>query len=145
MARFLQEADYSPRIAAEIKRMVTGTTDEVSGKQLIAEETAIALITEYIGGRKDCAIIFTAWDGTGTDTRNAWIVKCVITLALYDLYHQTGVRDIPEHRQTEYDTVISWLKDVGRGNINSSLPDLPEEQNPGDFRLNSRPPVNHKW
>lgn len=145
MARFLTDFYYTAAIKSEIKKIVTGSTDsEVSNKQLLAEDTAISMITEYIGGRYDCTVIFTPPVGD-TDTRNKWIANCVVTITIYLLYRQTGMKDIPEHRASDYDDVIKWLTKVGSGLIPTTLPPLSEEVNPGDFRLNSRTPINHKW
>ncbi len=139
---FITEDDYKGYIKPEIKRSITGTTGSTpSTEQTRAEDTAIATIREYIGGIYDCDAIFSA-TGTG---RNLHIVKCVIALALYDLYHQTGMKDIPEHRKTDYDDTIQWLKDAGRGSIKTTLPQLSGDAFSGDFRLNSRTPNNNKW
>ena len=148
MSRFMKESDYAGRIKDEIKRMVTGTEDpnDVSAKQLLAEETSISTVTEYIGGRYDCDAIFNPPpSGTGADTRNKHMVKIIMALTLYDLYGQTPSKDLPQHRKDNYDDAISWLKDVGRGNINTTLPPVSDTTNPGDFRINSRPPTNQKW
>ena len=143
MSRFLTEADYDPHIKAEIKKAVTGTTDPASpsAKQLLAEETAIAHIREYIGGRCDCDDIFSK---TGNN-RNKFIVKVVVVITLYDLYHQTGAADIPDHRKDDYDDVIQWLKDVGRGDISTTLPPVSSDTSSGDFRFFSRPYIDQDW
>lgn len=144
MGRFLKETDYDGRIKSEIKKIVTATLDGTpSAAQITAEDTAVQMIREYIGGRYDCDVIFA--DPGDPDTRNKWIVKCVIVITLYDLYHQTGMKDIPEHRASDYDDTVKWLTKVGSGLIPTTLPPLAEEVNPGDIRINSRTPVNHKW
>jgi phage gp36-like protein len=144
--RFIKETDYLGRIKPEIKLMLTGTTDGSSPSmtQIRAEDTAISTIIEYIGGRYDCSLIFQPSTGD-TDSRNLHIVKCVIILALFDLYHQSGMKDIPETRKVEYDDTIMWLKDIGRGDIKSTLPPLTDTTDPGDIRFNSRPPRNFKY
>ncbi|TAG31891.1 MAG: DUF1320 domain-containing protein [Sphingobacteriia bacterium] len=145
MPRFLKETDYDPFIKAEIKKSITGTLlpNNVSIKQLAAEETATAMIREYIGGRYNCDLVFAAVDSA----RNMFIVKCVIVITLYSLYHQTGMKDIPEHRQNDYDDTVKWLEKVGQGSIPTSLPPkLTETGNyEGDIRINSRKPQDHKW
>lgn len=145
--RFIKENDYKGYIKPELKITVCGavTNNEPSINQVNAEDTAISTITEYLGGRYDCAAIFTPWDGTGTDTRNKHIIKLVIALALYYLYHQTGMKDIPEHRKVDYDDAISWLKDAGRGTVRATLPVLTSEQNLGEIRWNSQKPTNNRW
>lgn len=147
MSRFIKETDYAGNIKAEIKKLITNTTSSTqpSQAQIRAEDTAISTITEYLGGRYDCVAIFQPHIGNGADTRNLHIVKIVLALALYDLYHQTGMRDIPEHRKTDYDDAISWLKDVGRGTVKSTLPTLVQTPNEGEIRWDSKPKRNHKW
>ena len=145
MPRFIKETDYTGRIAPEIKQFVTATTgSSPSPAQVRAEDTAISTITEYIGGRYDCTLIFTP-NTTDPDTRNLHIVNCVIILTLYDLYHQTGMRDIPQHRKDEYDDMIMWLKDVGRGTIKCTLPPLSDSAYVGEISINSRPPRRNRW
>ncbi len=146
MPRFIKETDYSGYIKPEILKAITGTTNaqQPSVAQVRAEDTAISTITEYIGGRYDCSLIFTPHT-TGVDGRNLHIVACTIKLALYDLYHQTGTKDIPEHRKVEYDDTIQWLKDVGKGSIKSTLPVLTDGQALGEIRWISNKPRKHKW
>lgn len=144
MERFINENDYKGYIKPEIKVQLTGTTGNApSTLQIRAEDTAIATITEYIGGRYDCSTIFSLTQAESN--RNLHIVACVIKLALYDLYHQTGAKDIPEHRKVEYDDTIQWLKDAGRGTIRTTLPVLTNNQNVGDILLSSRTQRRHKW
>lgn len=147
MPRFIKQTDYNGYIKPEIFKVVTGATDDTtpSQAQIRAEDTAISTITEYLGGRYDCSLIFTAHT-SGEDLRNKHIIKCVLDLAIYFLCQQTGMKDIPEHRKVNYDDTISWLKDAGRGTIKTTLPVLPEnDPTAGDIRFNSREPKNHKW
>lgn len=141
MARFMKTTDYDGYIKADIRQMISGANDTLL---IRAEDTAVATVTEYLGGRYDCAAIFTPASGN-TETRNLHIVKVVRSLALFDLYHQTGATDIPEHRKMAYDDAISWLKDAGRGDIKTTLPMLAEEVKASDFRMNSRVPRKNKW
>lgn len=143
--RFIRESDYEGSIKAEIKRLLTGTTGDPSTAQINAEDTAISTVRQYLSGRYDCDQIFIPWNGTGTDTRIKHIVKIVKNLALYELYQQTSMRDIPENRKDNYDDAISWLKDVGRGTIKAELPQPADDSFSGDFRFNSKKPLNHKW
>jgi phage gp36-like protein len=147
MPRFIKESDYTVRVKSEIKKLLATNNPEADEehKQFIAEDTAMATIREYIGGKYDCDAIFTPHTTGDTDTRNLHIVKCVIVLAIFDLYHQTGQKDIPDHRKMQYDDVIMWLKDVGRGTIQSTLPTLPIEQNPVEIRMNSKKQRTHRW
>lgn len=144
MPRFIIEADYLGYIKPEIKEKLTATTGGTpSAAQVRAEDTAIATITEYIGGRYDCATIFDA--NQNVDSRNKFMVAIVIKLALYDLYHQTGVKDVPEHRKVEYDDTIQWLKDAGRGTIKTTLPILEAEGQINEIWYSSKKPRRNKW
>lgn len=146
MPRFMKDSDYNGRIKTEIKQLISGATDNQPTQALLqAEDTAIATIKEYIGSRYDCSIIFTPATEEA-DHRNLHIVKIVVALALFDLYSQTPSKDVPEHRKMAYDDAISWLKDVGRGNIESgSLPTISEEDKQSQIRFNSRKQINQKW
>jgi phage gp36-like protein len=144
MPRFINEADYDGYIKTEIKKAITGTTDGTpSAAQVRAEDTAIATITEYIGGRYNCAAIFDTTQEV--QARNKFMVACVIKLALYDLYHQTGVKDVPEHRKVEYDDTIQWLKDAGRGTIKTTLPVLEAAGQSNEIWFESQKRRRHKW
>ncbi|MCZ2141529.1 MAG: DUF1320 domain-containing protein [Bacteroidia bacterium] len=147
MPRFIKETDYAGNIKAEIKHLLTGTTTVASTAQVRAEDTAIATIKEYLGGRYDCNKIFTPMPANAlAETRNLHIVKIVLALALFDLYQQTGVKDLPEHRKIAYDDAISWLKDVGRGDIATTLPLWEDDTGQiGEILITSRKPKRHKW
>ena len=145
--RFLQENDYAMQIKTEIIRLLTAPTDwYVSAKLVRAEQTAIAQIRNRIGKRYDVARIFVP-PTDEADQRDQWIVTITIDLALYHLYSQTGMKDIPEHRQQRYQDAIDWLKDVGNGITLADLPLLIDDDGNkhSDFRINSRPPQNWKW
>lgn len=140
MPRFLTDADYDFKIRSEISRLLDNT--ESKTKLKVAEDTAIAMVRMYIGGRFDCNVIFAAT----LEERNKFIMDIVISIALYKLYHQLGMKDIPEHRKVEYDDALEWLKMAGKGEIDvSDLPTALSDTNPGEFILQSRPPENHRY
>lgn len=144
LTRFINENDYSGYIKPELKKQITGTTgNSPSTAQIRAEDTAIATIREYLGGRYDCDAIFSLTQAV--EDRNLHIVACVIKLALYDLYHQTGVKDLPEHRKVDYDDVVQWLKDAGRGTIKTTLPVLESDGAINEIWFDSNKPRRHKW
>lgn len=154
MSRFIQEGDYAMQIKNEIIRLLSSPTDWFSSPKLVrAEQTAIQQIRHRIGRRYDCDLIFQPLlppgegNGTQLDSRDQWIVTITIDIALYHLYSQTGMKDIPEHRQQRYQDVLDWLKDVGNGTTLAELPELVDDEGEtySEFRLNSRPPENHKW
>lgn len=141
MARFIQQSDYAMQIKQEIIRLLTDTDFYNSAKLKRAEDTAIAQIRNRIGKRYNCGIIFS-----GTN-RDEWIVTITIDIALYHLYSQTGMKDIPEHRANRYQDAIDWLKDVGNGTTPTDLPPIINEQGDeySEVIINSRPPENHRW
>ncbi len=146
--RFLQETDYAMQIKQEIIRLITAPTDwYISAKLVRAEQTAIAQIRNRIGKRYNCDIIFMGIASEQPDTRDQWIVTITIDIVLYHLYSQTGMKDIPEHRQQRYQDAIDWLKDVGNGTTTADLPLLTDENGEqfSDFIINSRQPQNWKW
>jgi hypothetical protein len=141
MPRFMKDSDYAGYIKTEIKTMISGPSDLFL---LRAEDSAISTITQYLGGIYDCTVIFAASSGI-PDVRNLHIIKVVMALALFDLYHQTGVKDVPEHRKMAYEDAISWLKDAGRGTIKTTLPVLSEQEKSSDIRFNCTEKRQHKW
>ncbi|WP_418894694.1 phage protein Gp36 family protein [Limibacterium fermenti] len=148
MARFILQSDYGMQIKAEIIRLLTANTIDwyVSAKLIRAEQTAIHQIKNRIGKRYDCDEIFTPGDELN-DLRDQWIVTITIDIALYHLYSQTGMKDIPEHRANRYQDAIDWLKDVGNGTTPTDLPTVKDDEGEeySEVVINSRPPENHKW
>ncbi|MDR2806250.1 MAG: DUF1320 domain-containing protein [Dysgonamonadaceae bacterium] len=152
MARFIQEADYGMQIKQEIIRLLTADAESWydSPKLLRAEQTAIRQIKHWLAPRStrlknyDLDALFNT---DNPDEHDQYIVTVTIDLALYHLYSQTGMKDIPEHRQQRYQDVLDWLKEVGFGNISADLPLIPppEGENYDEFVFQSRKPQNHKW
>lgn len=145
MARFILELDYAMQVKTEIIRLLTDQDFYQSVKLVRAEQTAIHQIKNRIGKRYDCNQIFAPI--TADDTRDQWIVTITIDIALYHLYSQTGLKDIPAHRQNRYQDAIDWLKDVGNGDTPVDLPPLVDDEGNefGEVLLQSRAPENHKW
>lgn len=155
MARFILASDYDMQIKQEIIRLLTDQDFYQSAKLVRAEQTAIRQIRNRIGKRYDCDLIFAPVlppvtgdpEGVQLDTRDQWIVTITIDIALYHLYSQTGMKDIPEHRANRYQDAIDWLKDTGNG---SSLAELPAlvDGNGDEYSgviINSRPQEDHRW
>lgn len=139
MPRFITSADYDFKIRSEIKALLDNSTGHT--KLIVAEDTAIDTIRKRIGGRYDCNAIFSA----AGDERSKFIIDITISIALYKLYQQMGQKDIPKHRQDEYDDAIEWLRDAGKGDIPvSDLPSALSDDNPGEMIINSRTPIRHK-
>ncbi|MFV0378336.1 MAG: phage protein Gp36 family protein [Mangrovibacterium sp.] len=150
MARFIAQEDYDMLIKQEIIKLLTAPIEWYNAAKLVrAENTAIDQIKNRIGKRYDCSLIFTppAGEPEGADTRDQWMVTITIDIALYHLYSQTGMRDIPEHRANRYQDAIDWLKDVGNGTTSANLPELTDESGEvvSDVRIWGRELNDHKY
>ncbi|NDV93548.1 DUF1320 domain-containing protein [Dysgonomonas sp. 521] len=147
MPRFILESDYDMQIKQEIIRLLTAQEFYQSAKLVRAENTAIRQIRNRIAKRYDCDKIFTAVIPGDPDTRDQWIVTITIDIALYHLYSQTGMKDIPQHRQDRYQDALDWLKDVGNGDTIPELPALVDEDGNeySEVIINSRPQENQRW
>jgi Protein of unknown function (DUF1320) len=154
--RFITEPDYAMQVKSEVIKILTSPTDwYLSAKLIRAEQTAIAQIKNRIGKRYDCALIFAPLlppaegenQGEQSDTRDAWIVTITIDIALYHLYSQTGMKDIPEHRAHRYQDATDWLKDVGNGLTAADLPTVADSDGVAycDARIWGNVPEIHKW
>lgn len=147
MGRFIQEEDYAMQIRQEIIRLLTDEDFYSSPKLVRAEKTAIAQIANRIGKRYNLEQVFAVPNPGEEDTRDQFIVTITIDMALYHLYSQTGLRDIPAHRQQRYQDALDWLRDVGNGTTTANLPPITDDNGniAGDFFFSSRTPENHKW
>lgn len=147
MARFILETDYDMQIKQEIIRLLTAQEFYKSAKLVRAEQTAIRQIRNRIAKRYDCDKIFAGVITDDPDTRDQWIVTITIDIALYHLYSQTGMKDIPQHRQDRYQDALDWLKDVGNGDTIPELPALVDEDGNeySEVIINSRPQENQRW
>jgi phage gp36-like protein len=148
--RFIKENDYSMQIKSEIIKLLTDSTIDwyQNQKLLRAEQTALAQIRNRIGARYDCDAIFAGAANSAEDARDQWVVTLTIDIALYHLYSQTGMKDMPVHRTQRYQDALDWLKDVSNGTVTADLPALINEdtgEEYSDFRFNSRAPENQKW
>jgi phage gp36-like protein len=148
--RFTIESDYGMQIKQEIIRLLTAENWYDSPKLVRAEQTVVQQIKHWLGPRStrlqnyDLNAIFNPDE---PDRRDQYIVTITIDITLYHLYSQTGMKDIPEHRQQRYQDVLDWLKEVGSGNISADLPliPLPDNEEYSEFLFHSRKPENHKW
>ena len=147
MSRFIKDTDYAVLIRTEIKNILLENYTETKLKS--AEEMAIAQIKNYLAGRYDVGLIFTALaDGATEDTRNAFIVMITIDCALYHLYCSIAPNKIPEHRSNRYQDALDWLKSMLEPNKKADLPLLTNEQGEvkDTFRLSStRTFTDNKW
>lgn len=144
MGRFLKDEDYGLVAREEVLDLLDGSEELTDLKK--AEITAVSQIKKRLAKRKDVATIFTEWDGTGTDTRDPYIVMLVMDIALYHLWTGKAPGQIPTTRKERYQDAVDWLKDEGAGlNDSGDLPDINNGDYLGDVRISSRAPENHKW
>lgn len=147
MSRFLKDTDYDVLIRTEIKNILL--ENYTTAKLLSAELMAIAQIKNYLAGRYNVSLIFTALeDGVTDDTRNAFIVMITIDCALYHLYCSIAPNKIPEHRSNRYQDALEWLKLMAGGTTNADLPLLTDElgEVKESIRISSKyKSVNNKW
>ena len=119
MANFIQESDYEVQARNEMMRLLDKTENRAAILQ--AERFAISQIRKYIGGRYDCATIFSA---TGDD-RDDYIIMITIDITIYHLWAKKAPKSIPEHRKERYSDALDWLTNVGSGEIPTDLPSFP--------------------
>lgn len=147
MSRFIKDTDYDVLIRTEIKNILLENYSAT--KLLSAEQMAIAQIKNYLAGRYDVGMIFTAAIDDEDDTRNAFVVMIVIDCALYHLYCSIAPNKIPEHRSNRYQDALEWLKLMVEGKGNADLPMIKDESTgevKDSFRLSSRNTfTNNKW
>lgn len=63
----------------------------------------------------------TAWFIAG-DNRNRSLVRHSVAIALFIVHDRIAPRNVPELRQKNYRTAMTWMKDASVGNITASLP-----------------------
>ncbi|NLN33892.1 MAG: DUF1320 family protein [Flavobacteriaceae bacterium] len=140
---FIEEADYTVLIRDEIKNILL--EDYTPAKMKRAEDMAISQIKQYISGRYDAGIIFSA---TGAD-RNDYIIMIAIDCALYHLYTSIAPNKMPAHRSERYQDAMEWLKMIASGDASSAdLPPITDEDGEvkPSVRISSKyKPQNNKW
>lgn len=140
---FIEDADYTVLIRDEIKNILL--EDYSAAKMKRAEDMAISQIKQYISGRYDAGIIFSA----AGDDRNAYIVMIAIDCALYHLYTSIAPNKMPSHRSERYQDALEWLKMIASGAASSAdLPPITDEDGEvkPSVRISSKyKSENNKW
>lgn len=142
MSRFLTDADYDVLIRTEIRSILLENYAET--KLLKAEQMAISQIKNYLAGRYNVGVVFSATD----DNRNHFIVMITIDCTLYHLYSSLAPNKIPEHRSQRYADALEWLKLMAEGKTTADLPLLTNDTGEvkTDVRITSNyKKQNHKW
>jgi len=140
--RYILETDYEMQIKQEIIRLLTAQDFYNSPKLVRAEQTARDQVRQFIGRRYDLQAYYKS------DTRDEFIVTLLIDIALYHLYSQTGMKDIPKHRDDRYQDALDWLKSVGKGELPADLPEIEDDSGEtySEVRIwSARPPQDQKY
>jgi phage gp36-like protein len=79
--------------------------------------------------------------------RNPFVMMYLVDITLYHLHSKDASRLMPKVREDRYTDAQSWLKMVGRGEIDANLPVLPPDDigYVSEIRFNSNPVENQRW
>lgn len=139
---FITEDDYTVLIRTEIKDILLENYSDTKLKT--AENMGIAQVKKRLAGRYDVAKIFSQVG----DDRDSYIVMIALDCALYHLYTATVPNKIPTIRSERYQDALDWLKSVARGEEDTDLPVLIDEEGNGmiGIKITSKyPPSNNRW
>lgn len=117
--------DHLDQILAQAANNSGLTADQI---RVNSEDTAEAEINAYLSKNYDTDTEF-AIDAPAP--RNRMILRCMIQLSLYNIFHTISPRDIPEMRQRLYDECIETLKAYRDGMLDFGL-DVIDADSDGD-------------
>ena len=140
--RYILEEDYEMQIKQEIVKLLTAQEFYNSTKLVRAEKTASDQLRQYVGKRYDLPAFYDL------PARDEFIVTLLIDVALYHLYSQTGMKDIPKHRDDRYQDALDWMRGVGKGEIPADLPEIKDDtgETYSEVKIwSARPPQEHKY
>jgi len=86
-----------------------------------SEDTAEAEINAYLSKYYDTETEFAIDGSSSPATRNKLILRCMVNISLYNIFHTISPRDIPEMRQKLYDDCIEMLKGYRDGMLDFGL------------------------
>lgn len=141
---FLIEKDYNMLVSPDDLEILQGYDDTIREN---AEKIAVEQIKGYLRNRYDADALF---DSVDLDDRHPMLITCVVDLVLYTLYGSLPGRMMPEIRQTRYDNVIAWLKDVQKGVVVPDFPTVDDDDgedvnNPLKWGANTRTTKNTNY
>jgi ABC-type ATPase with predicted acetyltransferase domain len=110
--------DHLDQILVQAAKNSGLTADKVRTN---SEDTAEAEINAYLSKYYDTATEFTIDGSVAPETRNKLIIRCMVNLSLYNIFHTISPRDIPEMRQKLYDDCIEMLKGYRDGMLDFGL------------------------
>ena len=94
------------------------TVDQI---RVNSEDTAQAEVNAYLSKYYATVAEFTIDGATLPATRNKLILRCVINMSLFNIYHTLSPRDIPEMRRKLYEECIEMLKAYRDGELDFGL------------------------
>lgn len=139
---FITEDDYTVLIRTEIKDILLENYSVTKLKT--AENMGITQVKKRLAGRYDVTKIFSAIE----DDRDSYIVMITLDCALYHLYTATVPNKIPAIRAERYQDALDWLKSVARGEEDTDLPKIEDEEGNKmlGIKITSKyPPTNNRW
>jgi hypothetical protein len=110
--------DHLDQILAQAANNSGLTADQIRTN---SEDTAQAEINAYLSKYYDTATEFAIDGSIAPATRNKMILRCMVNLSLYNIFHTISPRDIPEMRQKLYDDCIEMLKGYRDGALDFGL------------------------
>lgn len=138
--------DHVDQILAQAANNSGLTADQIRTN---SEDTAEAEINAYLSANYDTATEFAIDGAVAPTTRNKLIIRCMVNLSLFNLFHTISPRDIPEMRQKLYDDCIEMLKAYRDGELDFGLdrvdadsdgePDVQRTMISSGVKFNSRP------
>lgn len=123
---YLVEDDYT--ISTSIDHLTQILAQAAANSGLTAaqirvnsEDTAEAEINAYLAANYDTATEFEIDGAAAPTTRNKLILRCMVNLSLFNVFHTISPRDIPEMRRRLYDDCISMIKAYRDGELDFGL------------------------
>jgi hypothetical protein len=110
--------DHLDQILAQAATNSGLTVDQIRGN---SEDTAEAEINAYLAANYDTATEFAINGAVAPTTRNKLILRCMVNLSLFNVFHTVSPRDIPAMRRTLYDDCIAMLKAYRDGELDFGL------------------------
>ena len=114
-----------------------------------SEDTAEAEINAYLSANYNTATEFAIDGAVAPTTRNKLILRCMVNLSLFNIFHTISPRDIPEMRRNLYNDCIDMLKAYRDGELDFGLdvidadgdgePDVQRTMISGSVKFNSKP------
>lgn len=138
--------DHVDQILTQAANSSGLTVDQI---RVNSEDTAEAEINAYLSANYDTVTEFAIDGSTDPEDRNKLILRCMVNLSLFNLFHTISPRDIPEMRQKLYDDCIEMLKAYRDGELDFGLdrvdadsdgePDVQRTMISSGAKFNSRP------